>query len=426
MALDVGAKVYLGYEDEHVTEKHRSLINFTTNKIGGKPDWHNEQMTLAAPQCRLCGLHQLLALQIYAPLDNSKYHRTLYIFVCTNPNCWNQNESWTCLRVQSIEQASNIALLSSSCTTVETSATNWVDDADDWGDNWNDNVSERNGNNLLLNEPNQFSLSVKNTNYEEELKTEFSELQVDDPNANSPTSVDSPVGVGAVGRLDSPHASAEIEGEESEVVCIDTPTQPHCDLINLLQEVTPPPAQHTELKGRSSLSFSEIFIYVEEECTGNDVPQHVRNLFLEYQQSHLDVVPSQPGEGSGDSKGYDTGIEKYEKGIPKHGDEMFHNFISRIQKNPGQILRYARDNSAPLVLYPMGGCIGRCRHCGDEMTFELQILPTLIPKLKLNSRSDRHFQLEFGTILIFTCIRSCWSSSDSYREEHVVVQAERL
>lgn len=37
MAQDARAKVYLGYEDESVTEKHRTLVNFTTNKIGGKP-----------------------------------------------------------------------------------------------------------------------------------------------------------------------------------------------------------------------------------------------------------------------------------------------------------------------------------------------------------------------------------------------------
>lgn len=37
MAQDARTKVYLGYEDEYVTEKHRSLVNFTTNKIGGKP-----------------------------------------------------------------------------------------------------------------------------------------------------------------------------------------------------------------------------------------------------------------------------------------------------------------------------------------------------------------------------------------------------
>lgn len=37
MARNTNAKIYLGYEDERVTEKHRSLVNFTTNKIGGKP-----------------------------------------------------------------------------------------------------------------------------------------------------------------------------------------------------------------------------------------------------------------------------------------------------------------------------------------------------------------------------------------------------
>jgi hypothetical protein len=30
-------KVLLGFEDELITEKHKNQINFTTNKIGGKP-----------------------------------------------------------------------------------------------------------------------------------------------------------------------------------------------------------------------------------------------------------------------------------------------------------------------------------------------------------------------------------------------------
>ena len=30
-------KVSLGFEDELITEKYKNQINFTTNKIGGKP-----------------------------------------------------------------------------------------------------------------------------------------------------------------------------------------------------------------------------------------------------------------------------------------------------------------------------------------------------------------------------------------------------
>lgn len=37
MARDIKTKIYLGYEDEYVTEKHRLFVNYTTNKIGGKP-----------------------------------------------------------------------------------------------------------------------------------------------------------------------------------------------------------------------------------------------------------------------------------------------------------------------------------------------------------------------------------------------------
>lgn len=37
MACDNWTKVYLGYEDEYVTDKHRPSINFMTNKIGGFP-----------------------------------------------------------------------------------------------------------------------------------------------------------------------------------------------------------------------------------------------------------------------------------------------------------------------------------------------------------------------------------------------------
>lgn len=150
------------------------------------------------------------------------------------------------------------------------------------------------------------------------------------------------MGGGAVGRLDSPLASAEIEGEESEVVCIDTPTQPQCDLMDLLHEVTPLPLQHTESKSHVNVSFAEVFMSVEEEDLTVDVSQHVRDLFLEYQLCNPEV-PMSSDPASDDLKGIETSPEKYEKTVPMHGDEMFHNFLSRIQKNPGQLLRYSKQ-----------------------------------------------------------------------------------
>lgn len=150
-------------------------------------------------------------------------------------------------------------------------------------------------------------------------------------------SVDSPVGVGAVGKLDSPGASAEIDGDEGEIVCIDTPTQPQCNLFSLLNETSQAPLslyKNPEIQ----FSFLEKFIYVEEEdCGSQDIPQHVRDLLIEYQQNNPDPLTktvSDPG-----SIKVKTETEKYEKSIPKHGDEAFHNFLCCIQKNPGQLLR---------------------------------------------------------------------------------------
>ncbi|XP_043286856.1 programmed cell death protein 2-like [Venturia canescens] len=431
MARKNRSKVYLGYEDEFITEKHRSLVNFTTNKIGGKPDPH-EESSVPTPQCKLCALRQILAMQMYAPLENSIYHRTIYIFACINPNCWNENESWTCLRVQSLERKT---ITTNTCAVDNcggSSTTSWLSEEDDWGeDTTNDNASEKNGNNIM----GKAAIDTSDDRIDErDLDREVSNLRLDDPNANSPTSIDHSLGGigtggGAVGRLDTAHASAEIEGEESEVVCIDTPTQPQCDLMDLLREVTPLPLQHSEPKIRVNLSFAEIFMSVEEEDLGNrDVSQHVRDLFLEYQSSNPDVPVCSETNFDHDVReaDVDASHEKYEKSVPVHGDEMFHYFLSRIQKNPGQIVRYCRDNKAALPVSPFNESVGTCQHCGAERIFEIQILPTIIPKLRLLPSNGSNFQIEFGTILVFTCSRSCWSPHDLYKEEHVVVQPERL
>lgn len=111
--------------------------------------------------------------------------------------------------------------------------------------------------------------------------------------------------------------------------------------MGLLQEVSPLPVQHTEsARGRASpLAFAEVFVSVDEEWQGgHEVAQHVRDLFLEYQRANPPIEQQQAeAEDEQQSSG---GAEKYEKSQPRHGDEMFHNFISRIQKNPGQILRW--------------------------------------------------------------------------------------
>lgn len=89
------------------------------------------------------------------------------------------------------------------------------------------------------------------------------------------------------------------------------------------------------------------------------------------------------------------------------------------------MFRYCRDNSAPLLLSQLPMPIEPCEYCKHDRIFELQLLPTIIPKLKLNN-DDTNFQLEFGTVIILTCSKSCWSLGDEYKEELVFLQAEKL
>lgn len=88
---------------------------------------------------------------------------------------------------------------------------------------------------------------------------------------------------GAVGLLNSPSASAEIEGEESEMVCVDAPLAPERDLIAMLKQTRAIP------NDLNHLVLKSYFIAVEEEknysietntALGND---HIRDLLQKYQ-----------------------------------------------------------------------------------------------------------------------------------------------
>lgn len=91
------------------------------------------------------------------------------------------------------------------------------------------------------------------------------------------------------------------------------------------------------------------------------------------------------------------------------------------------LFRYCRNGGKPLFLYEDMEP-NKCINCQGKLLFELQILPSLIPYLKIKCGDDHHGSgyLEFGTALIYTCENSCWTEGDSYKYECVVVQEEKL
>lgn len=101
---------------------------------------------------------------MYAPLENSQFHRTLYIFSCVNAVCSNQSNGWLCIRVQQIEKV--IENDASKARAIVPNI-NWCSGANDWDDsediiytgNDADNSNEQNGN-VIRNDNRYFIYSI--------------------------------------------------------------------------------------------------------------------------------------------------------------------------------------------------------------------------------------------------------------------------
>lgn len=111
-----------------------------------------------------------------------------------------------------------------------------------------------------------------------------------------------------------------------------------------MQEVTPVPQELFQLvsRGQSVVQFTPHFMSVWEEASEKYPTKisdsHVKELLQDYQQKNIESSELTSVDNDEESLSMKN-FEKYEKSHPAHGDKMFHRFLSKIQMNPGQILR---------------------------------------------------------------------------------------
>uniref|UniRef100_A0A1L8DJB5 Putative programmed cell death protein n=1 Tax=Nyssomyia neivai TaxID=330878 RepID=A0A1L8DJB5_9DIPT len=407
--------VYLGYVDEVVSEKYAYSVDFTTNKIGGNPNWPCSGITV--PNYPNCGLVRPLILQIYAPLEGSQFHRTLYVFACLN--CSIQSSSWFCVRSQTLEKnfEKENARIPQQGQEKHTVNVNWCAGANDWDVPEDtktadaENCNEENGN--TISKIDKLSDEDDESNSTEiDLLNIIENVHIDERNANSGAQEG-----GAAAMNNAPKASAEIETDETELIIIDTPDAPQRDLIALFKQ------NNVLSSDQVNLTLRSFFLTVDEEAKSTqENTDHIRDLIQEYQKKDDDLKKSPEGASACEKRGELLGDgEHYEKGIPAHGDLMFHAFITRIQENPGQVIRYSR-NTVPLLINYLKESIPKCTYCGSDLICEIQVLPTIIPHLQLENCDAT--PIEFGTVLIYTCSKSCWDTPDKMRIEVCIVQQE--
>ncbi|XP_070764137.1 programmed cell death protein 2-like [Enoplosus armatus] len=162
---------------------------------------------------------------------------------------------------------------------------------------------------------------------------------------------------------------------------------------------------------------------VEESDLGGeeDDLRHAQELLREYERREGVAVRELEGsEGGG-------GEEKYEKMKARHGDAVFSRFMKKISHCPQQILRYCRGGKPLFISEPpsnMAQVVSACGSCGGSRTFELQLMPSLVSVLQKKD-AGAGSELEFGTVLVYTCTNSCWTAgSGSAVEEFCFVQTD--
>jgi pre-rRNA-processing protein TSR4 len=134
-------------------------------------------------------------------------------------------------------------------------------------------------------------------------------------------------------------------------------------------------------------------------------------------------------------------------------DKAFQRFADQLSQNPEQVLRYEfkgapllynRSDAVGKLLAPAsegqgggkvtikGGSASRmpkCKNCGAERVFEVQLTPHAITELEGDSMSING--MDWGTIILGVCGKDCTASDVGegevgYLEEWVGVQWEEL
>jgi pre-rRNA-processing protein TSR4 len=168
--------------------------------------------------------------------------------------------------------------------------------------------------------------------------------------------------------------------------------------------------------------FPEYEIVIEEECEGNEARMvSTQELIQENMQKATDISKS---NNYTEEELPSELIDEIEKNMPLE-KRHFASFAARIAGAPSQILRYCfEDGSGPICPSPHGiptpDQIPPCEYCGASRKFEFQILPQVLNILGVDPADDD--ALDFGTIAVYSCSRSC--SGQGYKREFAWVQKQ--
>ncbi|XP_038223711.1 programmed cell death protein 2-like isoform X1 [Dermochelys coriacea] len=368
-------RVLLGLRDAALPDPGRDNLqppSWATSKLGGSPNCA-PSVTMTYPSCGICGAILMHIVQIYCPLEGSLFQRVINVFACAVKGCWGKSESWKVLRSQYLQMQGKET---QDCKLKQKQENNfatkdWCDGADDWGICDETEYPVQTTSHLLgLNTVSSSSLSTAT-----ECASQFQGLSLSETTDIS-DSLHRPVPCG--------------DGIVMPTLCP---------------------------------RFQSYYISVvdEEDYIGYVDTDHAHKLLKEYQQREgidLEQLMSESFVGEGDN-------EKYEKSEGKNRDHVFHKFMKRISSCREQILRYSWGGQPLFITCPSSSInkmVPVCNSCGSNRVFEFQLMPALVSMLK---SVDADLSVEFGTVIVYTCERSCWPANhQNPLEEFIFIQED--
>ncbi|XP_015791123.1 programmed cell death protein 2-like [Tetranychus urticae] len=94
-------------------------------------------------------------------------------------------------------------------------------------------------------------------------------------------------------------------------------------------------------------------------------------------------------------------------------DKIAYKFYKKLRDFPKQVIRYSWQGQPLLNRSNLNYAIEACENCGSSRKFEFQLMPALISKLNFppSPSSQSSVDLNYGTVLIYTCSNNCDSKA---------------
>ncbi|CAK9302188.1 unnamed protein product [Gordionus sp. m RMFG-2023] len=341
--------------------------DFTTNKIGGCPDWINEEINKI--YCNTCGRIMIFVCQLFCPIDKI-FQRTIYIFLCNNVQCLSKakidNDLNNRIKIyrgmKSHQVKENILSQNSQFLKQELE--------DDWG------MSGLNGEDLK--NTNIIASDPQNQMDKMPLDFDFNLFENKDQKELS----------------DWNRTLLNKSNQKSNNIFINT---------NKLSFIS----YYIE-----SISEDDCNLDIVDEGNNNEKLYNSINMNISNNEVYEKTIPLHK----------DLSFHKFCKKIQK-----FPNQCIRYSLNGEPLIIENEINKCLMEAAKNDKTFSTCQSCGARRVFELQLMPQILNYLRLetdnknlNTLNDEYC-LDFFSVLVYTCQNNCWSDGNNYINEKAVV-----